>query len=340
MTDTLNDLTTDDYPIARLPDTPMWSENFAYSCNDPVSGVSMIVLLGRWWADPTLWREVVAIALPGERQICIKNYGRAATDRVASGSMLRHEVLEPGKRLKLSYDGPAFDLDRSTLLRQGFIPSAPRRCRFEIVFDATTPVWNMSGHAGSTAELTGSLHIEQIGTGSGQIEFAGERWEIGKAFMNRDHSRGVRIFERYKRHCWAQGYFAEDDIGFHVYAMEFYGEDTLAMANTTVSQGGRRFAATLKEVELIRGGADARQPYRIVIESELGTLALTKARTYGSIPISIMNPFDFHHGITPGVPSALMFEEAAGWDWEGRQGLGWSERAFAPDPLYLYPPPR
>ena len=336
MTNNFSDLVTDDYPISQMPNTLMWSENFAYSCNNADTGVSIIVLLGRWWADPTVWREVVAIALPGGRQICIKNYGRAATDKIACGSMLRHEVVEAGRTLKLTYDGPAFDQDRATLLRHGFVPAAPGRCKMELLFEGTTPVWDMSGHAGKSAELTGSLHVEQVGLGSGHIEFGGERFVIKNAFMNRDHSRGVRIVEMYKRHCWSQGYFAEDDISFNVYAMEFHGEDKLAMANATVSKQGRRYPAVLKDIELIRGRADAGRPYRIVIESELGEMVLNKAKTFGSIPISFLNPFDFHHGATPGVPSATMFEEAADWEWNGKHGLGWSERAFAHDPMYLY----
>ncbi len=336
MTTLSGDLVSDDYPIRQLPDTAMWSENFAYSCNNAATGVSMIVLLGRWWADPTIWREVVSIALPGDRLICIKNYGSAATDRIASGAMLLHEVIRPGQTLKLTYDGPACEQDRATLMRQGFIPAPPRRCQIEVLFEGTTPVWDMSGHAGKTSELTGSRHVEQVGKGSGHIAFGNERWEIKDAFMNRDHSRGVRIVDMYRRHCWAQGYFAEDDVSFNVYAMEFYGEDKLAMANATVSKGDRRYPAVLKDIELIRGRADAKQPYRIVLESELGVMTLNKATTHGSIPISFMNPFDFHHGVTPGVPSATMFEEAVTWEWQGRRGLGWSERAFAFDPMYLH----
>jgi hypothetical protein len=335
MTHHASNLVSDDCPIRQLPETPMWSENFAYSCNSAETGISMIVLLGRWWADPTVWREVVAIALPGDRIICIKNYGRAATDRIASGAMLVHDVVRPGYAMRLVYDGPAFAQERTTLMRQGFIPAPPQRCQFEILFEGATPVWDMSGHAGKTSDLTGSLHVEQVGKGSGHVAFGNKRWEIKDAFMNRDHSRGVRIVDRYRRHCWAQGYFAEDDISFNVYAMEFHDEDQLAMANATVSKDGRRYPAVLRDIELIRGRADARRPYRILLESELGAMTLSKAITHGSIPISFMNPFDFHHGVTPDVPSAMMFEEAVTWEWQGRRGLGWSERAFAFDPLHL-----
>lgn len=325
----------DDYPIARIPEIPMWSENYAYSCNHVASGLSMIVLLGRWWADPTVWREVVSIVLPGGRMVCIKNYGRGGDDRIACGAMLRHEVIEPGRALKMVYNGPASAQDRPTLLRQGFVPAPQRPCRLEIAFDATTPVWDMSGHGGKTADLTGAFHIEQIGAGRGFVEFDGERFEFDGAFMNRDHSRGVRVLGHYRRHCWAQGYFPGEDVSFNVYAMEFHGVTGLAMANASVTQGGVRHAATIRDIELIRGRADAGQPYRMVLDSPLGTLELLKETTYGSIPISFMDPFDFHHGATPGVPSATMFEEAVGWSWGSHKGAGWSERAFALEPQVL-----
>lgn len=323
----------DDYPIAALPETALWSENYAFTCFDPAQGIAFASFLGRWWADPTLWREVVSVALPGGRQLCAKGYGRAATAQLASAAMFRVEIIEPGRRFRLTYDGPAWEQSRESLLRDGFVESRARRLRLRLDFDGVTPVWNMSGHADRSTEVAGKLHVEQVGIGKGLIQFGDERFDIAGAFMNRDHSRGPRDMSPFRRHCWAQGWFADERVSFNVYAIELFGIDGLAMSNATISKGDRRYPAKLVDIELIRGEHDARQPYRVVLASELGEMRLLRREALSSSPISFTTPWDLYHGVTPEMPSALTFEEASSWEWDDCIGLGWSERAFIETPF-------
>jgi hypothetical protein len=329
----------DDHPAADVPDSPLWSENYATVCFDPAHEIGMMMHLGRWWGDPTIWRETISLALPGDRIVCIKNYGRAATPTVASGSMFRVEVLQPGRRFRFTYDGPAAEHPRSELMKFGCLDGIVQPCRIDLVFDAAAPPWDMAGHSTSSAAVAGSLHIEQVGHGDGIVDFAGQRYHIERAFMNRDHSRGFRDMAQFKRHCWAQGYFADADLTFNVYAVDLFGQQEIAMARATISQGDRRLAATIADIELISGVADARQPYRIHLDTEIGDIVLTKSETVTSAPISFTSPWELHHGVTPGTHSALTFEEGVRWDWDGRRGTGWSERAFIHEP-FSRPPSR
>lgn len=323
----------DDYPIAQVPSDPFWTENYALTCNDPVNGIGFMAFLGRWCGDPELWREVVSIALPDDRIICIKNYGRAATATVASASMLKVEVVKPGAQIRLVYDGLASEQRRDDLLTRGLQPAQSQRCKFDITWTGIAPVWNMSGHAGHSTEIAGKLHIEQVGRGDGFIEFGGSRYEIRHAFTNRDHSRGVRVLDRFRRSCWVQGYFADDDIGFNVFAVEMFGHDGLAMSNASVTQSGKRYVATVKSAEMINGAEDARRPFTVMIASELGEMAINVSETLTSSPLSAVSPWDVHHGILPGIPSIQIFEEAVRWSWQGKQGLGWSERCVTGIPI-------
>ena len=323
----------DDYPIAQVPSDPFWTENYALTCNDAVNGIGLMAFLGRWCGDPELWREVVTIALPGDRIICIKNYGRAATATVASASMLKVEIVKPGEQIRLHYDGLASEQGRDDLMTRGLQPAQSQRCRFDITWTGVAPVWNMSGHAGKSTEIAGKLHIEQVGHGDGFIEFGGKRYEIRNAFTNRDHSRGVRVLDRFRRSCWVQGYFAGDDIGFNVFAVEMFGHDGLAMSNASVTQHGRRYEATVRSAEMIKGAEDARHAFNVVITSELGEMALRNIATLTSAPLSAVSPWDVHHGVLPGVPSIRIYEEAVRWAWNDKQGLGWSERCFTPEPI-------
>ena len=53
----------DEYPLADIPATSLWGENYAFSCFDPTHGVAVIAMLGRWWADPRIWRKLSMISL-------------------------------------------------------------------------------------------------------------------------------------------------------------------------------------------------------------------------------------------------------------------------------------
>lgn len=123
----------DDYPLAHLPGLPLWSENYATVCFDPANELGMMMHLGRWWADPTVWRETISLALPGERVVCIKNYGRASESTAASASMFRVEVLEASRRYRFLYDGPASEQPHAELMKFGYLDGNVQRCTIDLV---------------------------------------------------------------------------------------------------------------------------------------------------------------------------------------------------------------
>ena len=327
-----------EYPV-ELPDMPMWQENYAFTCTDPVTGIGLLAFLGRSSADPGLWREVVAIALPGERMLCMKNYGRAATAEVASASLFRVEVVRPAQTVRIVYDGPAFEQPRADLLKYGFQPGLALRCKFELVLDGVAPVWNVSGNVGNINETAGLAHTEQVGRGDGYIEFGTERFDLRNASTSRAHRSGPRNIDNFKRHCWANGYFQDDDITFGMNAVEVYGVDGAAVSHASVTKAGRRHPAEVKEIELIEGYADGCRPFKMVIASELGEMVLNKSATITSTPISMVSPWDVYIGAIHGVPSGLTFAEAVRWEWQGKQGTGWSERCFVHEPFSRFSAP-
>lgn len=323
----------DEFPLADVPTTPLWSENYAFTCFDAQRDLAMVTLLGRWWSNPQIWRELMLLSLGGDRVVCVRNYGGAATAKVPSASMFRVEIIKPGQHLRLSYDGPASEHSRDELIEHGVLGRPMYRLRLQIDFTGVAPGWNMSGHGGDGEAIAGALHIEQLGSGNGFIEFDGQRHSIEGAFMNRDHSRGVRDLTPFRRHCWAQGWFAKEQISFNVYAIELFGVQGLAMSNASVSKGDQRYPAEVISVELLEAGVAPMQPYRIHLRSALGDMQLVNTRTVACLPIGVSNPWDAHVGATPGRHSMMTFEEPVHWDWDGRQGIGWSERTYNPSPF-------
>lgn len=321
----------DDYPAAQVPDVPMWSENYAFMVNDAANGVAVASQLGRWPVDASIWREFFMIALPGERILYHKGFGRAATDLIASAAMFRIEVIEPGQRFRLIYDGCVAEDTRSQLLERGVTARPVEPLQFDLTFQGVAPVWDMSGHAKAAESIAGKMHVEQVGSVDGVISYRGETHRLQGAFGQRDHSRGIRVITNLHRHCWAQGWFPQSDITFNLYMMAVHG-GAQPMSNASISSGGRRMSATVKSLQLMERPGQHATPYRIEIESELGPMTFEIARFVASMPAAFTSPYDKTPGVMPGFHAASSNEEAVIWRCNGEEGPGWSERSFNASP--------
>lgn len=322
----------DDYPARSVPDIPMWSENYAFMIADPAQGVAIASQIGRWPVDAHIWREFFMIGLPDERIVYHKAFGRAATETLASASMFRIEVLEPDTAYRLVFDGPAAEDNRADLLERGVVVRPLTPLSFDLEMRGVAPSWDMSGHAGSAHDLAGRMHIEQVGSVSGTIRYGDETFTLDGAFGQRDHSRGPRIITQLHRQCWTQGWFPSEDVTFNLYAMQIHG-GAEAMANASVSRGGVRYPATVKSVSFMNGPRDHAQRYSLAVDSELGPMEFHLKEVVTSMPCSFMSPYDKNPGSTPGFHAASSNEESVIWEWNGVEGVGWSERSFNASPF-------
>jgi hypothetical protein len=321
----------DDYPIAVIPKVPMWSENYAYMVNDVANRLAIVCLLGRWTADPRIWREFLMIGLPGERVVYHKAFGRAATKTVAAASLLRVEVVEPEREFQIRFDGPMAEDTRAALLQRGTTARPVQRCQFDFRMRGDAPVWDISGHKNDASDIAGKMHVEQVGTVNGSLTYGAETFKIEQAFGQRDHSRGIRIVTTFYRHCWAQGHFRLAGVTFNLYAMAVHGGTP--MMHATVSRGEHRYPATVQELDFMDGPQDGNVLYGFKLHSELGEMAIKMTEVIVSLPKGFTSPWDVNVGAIPGHHFAMVYEEAVTWDWAGERGSGWSERGFNPQPF-------
>jgi hypothetical protein len=322
----------DEYPIEVIPDTPLWSENFALVAVEGAKRASVFYSIGRWYADPTIWRENILMALPGGRIIFARQYGRNASPKGPGASFSTLEVIRPERELRLTYAGPVWESTLERMLEQG-IPEAPAGiCSLDLLFEGTGPVWNMRGDSAEASAMAGGLHIEQIGKANATLSYKGEKLTFEDCYTIRDHSRGVRDPTSFKKHCWLNGDFP-GRRSFFVYAMQFQGGDAAGMSNAVILEGGKFHPASVAHVEFISGAADMRKPQLLILDSGLGRMEINFAEVLTSIPVSFVNPFDPLPGRVVGRPAVIMFDEAVRLEWDGAQGLGWSERGVAPIPL-------
>ena len=325
----MDDLIHEDGPSLDVPSTPRWSENFCFCWHDPDTHIGMWFHVGRWVHDPRLWREILTIALPNDRVLVAKSYGDKATAGVAAANFLSVHVIEPGKTFRLKYHGPAWERSRADLVSAGFRDGHPELLDMDLLFEGCEPVWNMSGHGGKSEELVSSMHVEQIGKGSGSLGFKDHQYSIRNAFVNRDHSRGVRIVAGYKRHAWIQGWFPSGR-GFHIYTAEMHGVEGFAMNSACITQAGKMYPAKVRSVDCPVTLNDVYKPFTIELESKLGIARIKVVKIHNSWPLSFTAPFDLHLGNLSAM-SGLQFEESIECEWDHETGYGCSERGVVSD---------
>jgi hypothetical protein len=323
----------DEYPIKQIPDTPWWSENYALMGSDSTARMALFFGIGRWRGDSSIWRELIAVALPDGRIIFEKGFGRNGTDKGPGGAFARLEVLEPGHKLRLTYDGPVWQSTYEALFAHGFRESATAHCKLEALFESTVPVWNMKGDSPGAAHIAGAIHIDQIGKVNGVVEYAGEVHRFTDGFAVRDHSRGPREISQYKAHCWTSGYFAARDTAYYVYAMQLQDLPGLGMSNATVVQSGRFYPASVVQIDMPKKLDDIKALITVTLKSELGDMKIEVAELLTRIPTGMVRPYDTVVGIRATQNCAAFTDGPTRIRWDGNEGFGWSELGFAAEPL-------
>jgi hypothetical protein len=322
----------DEYPIKQIPATPKWNETFAAMFCDPVRRLAVFYHIGRWHGDFTLWREVVMVSLPDKRTLYNKGYGRGPAQNGPGGSLSFFTVEEPGKRMRLTFDGPVSSSSVDELIEHGARQGPAERCVIDLRFESDAPLWNMKGNSAEASSIAGSVHIDQIGKANGTVTYDGMTYKFADGYSIRDHSRGIRDVTRYGAHCWISGIFP-DRRGFYLYAMRLWGDSSAGMMNAMVTQDDRLYPATLLHTDFADRSTGAGSLHKILLDCELGTMEIEVIEVLNTFPSCFFNPFDTAPGWIRHHHAAWELDEPVRLRWRGQEGIGWSERAVASGPL-------
>jgi hypothetical protein len=322
----------DEYPIAEVPDTRWWSENFAsmYSC--PEERVAVFYSIGRWHGDRSVWREVVMVSLPDQRVLHHRGFARAGTPTGPASALSRYEIVEPGETLRLSFDGPMMETGLQALIDHGALGEPTKRCTVDLQFDAKAPMWNMRGDSVEAGSMAGSMHIDHIGRCRGTIEYDGHQYRIADGYSARDHSRGDREISQYGGHNWINGQFPSGR-SFYLYAMRRQGSTEIGMSNAAVVHDGAIHPAEIVHTEFAASYADIDKLHRVVLRSELGEMEVEIVTVYNTFVSSMVCPYDTLAGALHHRPSATLLDHSVLLRSDGEEGYGWAERGFTTGPL-------
>ena len=147
------------------------------------------------------------------------NYMRpkiAHNDAFSAGGM-RFEVLEPFKRLKVTYEGTAVELlDPHEMAdpKAAFSNNKIAEIELEMAFEGFSPVWGGRGGEEKPGEEFARNHYEQHYRATGFMAYDGFEVPMD-GFGLRDHSWGPRTWQGPQYYRWLNGQFG-DDLAFMV----------------------------------------------------------------------------------------------------------------------------
>lgn len=318
----------DEFPIKVFPSTPQWSENYALMFGDPQSRTAVYYSIGRNLADLTIWRELISVVLPNGRIIFAKNYGRGADENGPGGALTKLDVLEIGRRLRLSFSGPVTVSNDAELNERGYREGPKQHATIDLHFAGRTPVWNMKGDSREAGTIAGSMHMEQMGFVDGSIDIDGQSFRLSRAYGVRDHSRGIRDVSQYRMHAWINGVF-DDGRAFALYLMQMQDSPAIGMSNAVVFHHDQQYPATVESTDLLDDTDDPAKRHRVVLGSALGRMEIRVTEIVTSFPNSMVVPYDMCPGRLHHQRSAYMLDQLVHLDCEGQHGIGWTERGLA-----------
>lgn len=323
----------DEYPIKEIPTTPWWSENFAAMYSSPADRVAVFYSIGRWHSDTSIWRELLMISLPDGRVAYSKGYARNGTPTGPGGALSKYEIVEPGERVRLTFDGPMSEAALKDLIEHGARGETSKRCKLDLRFDSAAPLWNMKGDSKEAGSVAGSIHIDHIGKANGSIEYDGRTYRFSDGYVARDHSRGAREISQYGGHNWINGVFP-GGRGFYLYAMKSQGSSTIGMSNAAVAQDGKLYPAEVVQTKFITSMDDGiGKTHKVVLRSELGEMEIEIVEVLNTFVSSMVCPYDTVPGATWHRKAGQIIDESVRLKWDGKEAYGWCERGYADGPL-------
>jgi len=323
---------------------PNWTEHYFFYGYDPIERHGMCVHIGRLPADPTIWRAVIQVYLPGEELLVAKYHGRDGDSRGAGAGPFKLTCIEPMRSWSAVFDG-AMHATTRTELAKGVLADCPAEpISFHMLFEAAGPYYgpSESDHT-DDGRSSGSFHTEQILKLRGEMRYRGKTIKLNGVGA-RDHSSGTRDYGPVISDMWIQGLFPSGKL-FHAHIVRYDGAEIVGAyifrndgspieqveilehppVNTSDAPLGKLPSDPLKvnngNYRLVLGTKDGKEEYEIqMLHSHIITYRGPMEELIGT---------DF----TPG--GVQMCEAPAIFRCNGEEGFGLYERVARTETLYF-----
>jgi hypothetical protein len=242
--------------------------------------------------------------------------------------------------MRLGFLGSARRVPEAVLFEGPLADDPHYRLAFDLEYEAIAPVWDIS-KVGHKTEFMGAGHVEQFGRLRGTIRLDRESFSYD-TLINRDHSRGPRVFDSNIRHSWLQGYL-DDGLMFQLYEAEIAGTVGPAYSEANVVEHGVAHDAKVTihdKLPFANNRGLIKSPVRMRIAYADKALDVTATEFVRTISMQSTSPNDMYLGRrqidalqnTTVIEQAVRYEAA-----DGRRGYGHMER-LVPGKLLVDPP--
>jgi hypothetical protein len=312
-----------DEVLHAVPDIPLWVENYLSQAYFPGAGVGTYVHLGRMSFDADIWDELVLVYLPDDMFLAARGFGRGGeTPRGPSGPGLTYECLEPWRRWRKAFRGPA-RLIPGEQLRAGAVCDGPHvPVSFDLTYEAMCPVFEL-GNMGE--QNWASKHYEQHCTVTGVLTYAGMTIELQGSGI-RDHSTGTRDLTGLENHIWCHAEWPDG----RAFCLMYIGnqDGTGRMNHVAICDGSSvRYGHLISDPPLLTSWEQRADNYSMVFDIDGEAIELTAENAEigaftlagpGEVVLGASREQGCHH---------LLSEAMTRFSWNGTVGYGLSERS-------------
>jgi hypothetical protein len=196
------------HPIGTVPG---WTEHYFFFGYDPVAELGMNVHIGRLPADPTIWRAVIQMYLPGGDDLLVAKYhGRNGDFRGPGAGPIKLTCVEPLRLWTVDFDGAAFSTTRTNLTREIMKDGPAEPVSFHMLFEAAGPLFGRTEDLGE-GRSSSTFHSEQICRIRGFFEYRGRHIQLS-GIGARDHSSGPRDYGPVISDIWFHAAFPSGKV--------------------------------------------------------------------------------------------------------------------------------
>ena len=294
-------------------DHPQFNESAYYNFVDGESGFALLVRMGNRVNEGHAEVTVLVYLPDGGAVIRFAKPEISSNDRFEAGG-LRFEVVEPLKKMKVTFDGTGHRLKKGTDLadpKTAFTTSPVVPVKVALEYENVIPVYGLGGGSGiqGAEDSIAVGHYQGPCSVAGWVEIDGERRDInGLGF--RDHSWGPRKWQG--PHYWRWiSCMADERNGFVAWTQKI--GDTRSPGNGMVLRDGVMELVT--KVTVVSDYSEA--PYyptgmRVTMETESGEEVTASGTVFHNVPLRNRRDGEI----------ARLAEVLMKIDYQGRTGYG------------------
>jgi hypothetical protein len=305
-----------EFPVQNYPDIPLWTENYCFVAYDPTTQIGLWTHLGRAPFDPTLWRELSFVYLPGGERLVNKGYGRTETPRGPGGATMAFQCVEPFRSWRVNRDGGSTRTTVDRLYHGMVCDQRHERVGFDLTLNCHGVVWDW-GEV-EDAHKWGKLHYEQLVSVRGTVTIGMDKIPFDGQGL-RDHTSGARDFTVFSSHIWSWANFPSGR-GFILLHLVVDGNH---LTRAVVQEDGALTAVDLHNSPVLTERSLHADPYVL----ELGDHRISTEILH-PFPNGFDGPNDICIGYDPAVAATANFESLSRFEWDGEIGYGHTERSI------------